>query len=148
MRTFRQATQTGALTITADLTLQGLSDSDDVARQVDLLGPCVDAIQVNDHAWNAVHMSGLAAASLVLRQGADPITALACRDRNRIALYQDMLGLRALGVTSILLARGPDITRNQPVKAQAVFDTSVAQLIAMASGFKDLDPPVPDKEFY
>lgn len=148
MRTFRQATQSGAFTITADLTLQGLSGSDDVARQVDLLGPCVDAIQVSDHAWNAVQMSCLAAASLVLRQGVDPIATLTCRDRNRIALYRDMLGLRALGVTSILISRGPEIASNQPFKAQAVFDTSVAQLIAMATGFKELDPPVPDKEFY
>jgi methylenetetrahydrofolate reductase (NADPH) len=148
MRTFRQAAQAGAFTITADLTLQGHSDSDDVARQVDLLGPCVDAIQVNDHAWNAVHMSGVAAASLVLRQGTDPVATLSCRDRNRIALYQDMLGLRALGVTSILLSRGPDIAKNQPVKTQAVFDMSVTQLIAMATSFNDLDPPVPDKEFH
>lgn len=148
MRTFRQAARAGTFTITADLTLQALSDSGDVARQVDLLGPFVDAIQVSDHAWNAVQMSGLAAASLVLRQGADPIATLTCRDRNRIALYREMLGLQALGVTSILVSRGPDIPKNQPVKAQAVFDTSVAQLIAMATGLKDLDPPVADKEFY
>ena len=94
MKTFRQAMQGKAFTVTADLTLQSHSDADDVARQVDLLGPWVDAIQVTDNPWSGVQMSALAAASLVLRQGVDPIAVLTCRDRNRIALYSDLLGLR------------------------------------------------------
>jgi methylenetetrahydrofolate reductase (NADPH) len=148
MKTFRQAVQGGTFTITADLTLQSLSDADDVARQVDLLGPWVDGIQVTDNPWNAVQVSAVAAASLVLRQGVDPIAVLTCRDRNRIALYNDLLGLQALGVTSVLLLRGSEIPKDHPVKAKMVFDTSVAELVAIAVGLGDLDPPVPDKEFY
>jgi len=148
MKTFRQAVQGGAFTITADLTLQSLSDADDVAHQVDLLGPWVDGIQVTDNPWNAVQVSAVAAASLVLRQGVDPIAVLTCRDRNRIALYNDLLGLQALGVTSVLLLRGSEIPKDHPVKAKMVFDTSVAELVAIAVGLGDLDPPVPGKEFY
>lgn len=148
MKTFRQAAQCEAFTITADLTLQSHSDADDVTRQVDLLGPWVDGIQVTDNPLGGVQMSAVAAASLVLRQSVDPIAVLTCRDRNRIALYSDLLGLRALGVTSVLLLRGPVISNDHPVKANMVFDASSRELVAMAAGIGDLDPPVPDKEFF
>ncbi len=148
MKTFRQAAQREALSITADLTLQSHSDADNVTRQVDILGPWVDGIQVTDNPWSGVQMSALAAASLVQRQGIDPIAVLTCRDRNRLALYSDLLGLRAMGVTSVLLLRGPVITNDHPIKANMVFDTSSRELVAMAAGIGDVDPPVPDKEFY
>ena len=59
MKTFRQAVQGKAFTVTAELTLQSHSDADDVARQVDLLGPWVDAIQVTDNSWSEVQMSAV-----------------------------------------------------------------------------------------
>ncbi len=148
VKTFRQAVQGKAFTVTADLTLQSHSDADDVARQVDLLGPWVDAIQVTDNSWSEVQMSAVAAAALVLRQGVDPIAVLTCRDRNRIALCSDLLGLRALGVTSVLLLRGLEIPKDHPDETNMVFDVSSRELVAMAAGLGDLDPPVPDKEFF
>lgn len=148
MKTFQQAVQGKAVTITAELTLQSHSDADDVARQVDLLGPWVDAIQVTDNAWSDMQMSAAVAAALVLRQGVDPIAVLTCRDRNRIALCGDLLGLRALGVTSVLLLRGLEIPEDHPDETNMVFDISSRELVAMAAGLGNLDPPVPDKEFF
>ncbi len=134
MRTFREAVQSKRFTITADLTLNSGSGADDVARQADLLGPYVDALQVTDNPWAWVQMSALSAAALVRRHGIDPIAILTCRDRNRFALQAELLGLRALGVTSLLLMRGHKIPKNHAVPATPVFDMSGRELLALAAG--------------
>jgi len=148
MRTFREAIQGEAFTITADLTLQSNSTADDVARQLELLGPCVDGIQVTDNPWTWIQMSGVAAASLVLQQGVDPIPVLTCRDRNRIALQSDLLGLRALGVTSVLLTHGHKIPKDHPLNARMVFDVSGRELVEMAAGPSAAGHPEPNQEFF
>ena len=63
MRTFREAVQGEAFTVTAELTLKRSSTAADVRHQADLLGRYVDAIQVTDnpHAW--VQMSALSASA-------------------------------------------------------------------------------------
>ena len=134
MKTFAEALQGKAFTITADLTLNSSSGADDVARQADLLGPHVDALQVTDNPWAWVQMSALAAAALVRRHGIDPVTILTCRDRNRFALQAELLGLRALGVTSLLLMRGHKIPKEHAVPGAPVFDMSGRELLAMAAG--------------
>lgn len=148
MKTFREALRGEPLTMTADLTLRSDSGPDDIARQVDLLGPWVDALQVSDNPWAWVQMSALSASVLVKRQGLDPIPILTCRDRNRIALGAELLGLRALGITSVLLMRGHRIPAAHPVKALPVFDTSGRELVALAAQIGDTDPPAPGSEFY
>ncbi len=147
MNTFREAIQREAFAITADLTLRSNSSEDDVARQLALLGPWVDGIQVTDNPWAWVQMSAVSAASLVLKNGFDPIPILTCRDRNRIALQSDLLGLKALGVSSVLLMRGHKIPKDHPVKARMIFDASAADLVAMAAGLAEPDPAA-KKEFF
>ncbi len=148
MRTFREAIQSEAFTITADLTLQGNSTAKDVARQLELLGPWVDGVQVTDNPWAWVQMSAVAAASLVLQHGVDPIPVLTCRDRNRIALQSDLLGLQALGVTSVLLTHGHKIPKEHPVNARMIFDVSGRELVALAAGLSASEQPEPNREFF
>ena len=104
----------------------------DVHRQVDTLGGLVDGIQVTDNPWSWVQMSAVSAASLVLQKGIDPIPMLSCRDRNRIALQSDLIGLRAMGVTSVLLTRGEKVPDDHQVKARTVLDTTSLELVTMA----------------
>jgi len=137
VRTFREAVQGDRFTISAELTLKRQSTADDVRRQVDLLAPFVDAIQVTDNPYAWVQMSALSAATLVQGQGVDPVPILTCRDRNRIALLSDLLGLRALGVGSIILTRGHRIPKKHSVAANPVFDVTGQELIALAASLND-----------
>jgi len=148
LKSFREAVQSERFAITAELTLQRESGADEVARQVKMLRPYVDGIQVTDNPWAWVQMSALSAATLVLRHGVDPIPILTCRDRNRIALHSDLLGLRALGVTSVLLMRGHKIPRDHAEKAQPVFDTSGRELVALAAGLAEHDNSTPTGELF
>ena len=112
MRKFRKAVQGKEFSISAELSLRREFSAADVHRQVDTLGEIVDGIQVTDNPWSWVQMSAVAAASMVLQRGVDPIPLLTCRDRNRIALQSDLIGLRAMGVGSVILTRGQPVSND------------------------------------
>ena len=123
--------------ISAELTVTRESTADDVRRQADVLGNYVDGIQVTDNPYAWVQMSALSAAGILIDHGVDPVPILTCRDRNRIALHSDLLGLQALGVTSLMLMRGHRVPKNHSVPASTVFDLTGRELIALASSLDD-----------
>jgi methylenetetrahydrofolate reductase (NADPH) len=133
VKTFREALQRKKFVITAELTLGRDSRAADIQRQAKVLGPCVDAIQVTDIPYGWIQMSAAAAAAILLEAGCDPIPILTCRDRNRVALKRDLLGLKAMGVGSVFLMRGHRLPASHPVQARPVFDLTGRELIAMAA---------------
>jgi 5,10-methylenetetrahydrofolate reductase len=148
MKTFRQAVQSETFTICAELSLKHESRADDVRRQAELLGPLVDGIQVNDNPPAWMHMSALAASSLLLQAGVDPVPIITCRDRNRLALYSDLLGCRALGITSLLLTRGRRVIKKHKLHGSTVFDIGGRDLIAMANEINEEEGARPEEAFF
>jgi len=138
LKTFREAVQGEQFSISAELTVKRESTADDVRRQADVLGNFVDGIQVTDNPYAWVQMSALSAAGILIDHGVDAVPIMTCRDRNRIALKSDLLGLQALGVTSLMLMRGPRVPKNHSVPASTVFDLSGRELIALASSLGDI----------
>lgn len=130
--TFRQAVQSGAFTLTGELNLNRFSGAEDVARQAKLLNPFVDAVQVAENPGGRVQMSSQAAAGIVLREGIDAVPHLSSRDRNRLALESDLLGMASLGVTSMLLMRGDEVPATVRPSPSQLFDLSGRDLIALA----------------
>ncbi len=137
MRTFRDAVRSNEFTLTAELNLNQRADAQTLLRQVELLGPLVDAIQTTDNPYSQVQISALAAASLILGRGFDAVPQFNCRDRNRTALESDLLGAMALGVESVLLLRG-DAYKNS-ADSKAVFDLDAKELIAKARSLSGAD---------
>jgi methylenetetrahydrofolate reductase (NADPH) len=137
LKTFREAVQREQFSISAELTVKRASTADDIRRQADVLGNFVDGIQVTDNPYAWVQMSALSAAGILIDHGVDAVPIMTCRDRNRIALQSDLLGLHALGVTSLMLMRGPRVPKNHSVPASTVFDLSGRELIALASSLDD-----------
>jgi methylenetetrahydrofolate reductase (NADPH) len=137
MRTFREAVQSEHFSLTAELTVKRDSSADDVRRQADVLGCYVDAVQVTDNPYAWVQMSALSAAGILLARGIDPVPIMTCRDRNRVALQSDLLGLRALGVTSMMLMRGHRVPDNHSVPASTVFELTGRELITLAASLDD-----------
>jgi methylenetetrahydrofolate reductase (NADPH) len=137
LRTFRRALQETGFSITAELSLRRRTTIDEALRQAGVMADFVDAIQLagNPHTWNQV--SPLALAGLVLGAGIDAVPRLICRDRNRIALQSELLGLRALGVSSLILNKGSRLPAGQELKAKPVFDVSCRELVAMASAMNE-----------
>ncbi len=133
LNTFSEAVTGAGFAISAELTLKRNSTADDVRRQADQLGRYVDGIQVTDNPYGWVQMSALSAAALLVEHGVDPVPVLTCRDRNRLALESDLLGLKALGVNSLMLIRGNRLPKNHSVPAATVFDLAGRELIKLAA---------------
>ncbi len=117
----------------AELSLQREASRSQIEAQVQLLRPLADAMQISDIPLAWTQMSALAASCLVLESGMDAVPVLTCRDRNRIALTSELLGLRALGVRSVILTRGHRVPKNHPLQASTVFDTTGRELVALAN---------------
>jgi methylenetetrahydrofolate reductase (NADPH) len=139
LKTFHAAIQTQAFTLTGQLKLADGTTPAELLEQAELLRPFVDAVQVTDNPSGLVHMSPLAAASLLLQAGIDPIVQLSCRDRNRIALQSELLGAAAIGVSSLLLQRGHKLPKDYQPKTKQVFDIGAKRLVGTARAIQQ-DP--------
>jgi methylenetetrahydrofolate reductase (NADPH) len=129
---FKDAIRTQKFTLTADLALGRLTDTKNVRAQAKLLATVFDAVQVPDAHDGRMQMSTLAAASLLLSEGVDPVVHLTGRDRNRIALENDLLGLGAMGVSSVLLTRGEELSAEYKPPTSQIFELSGLDLITTA----------------
>jgi methylenetetrahydrofolate reductase (NADPH) len=132
LKTFSEALRSRGFVVTADLALDRGTDAADVRRQARLLGPLVDAVAVPDAHDGRLQMSGQAAASILLAEGVDPLVHLTGRDRNRIALENDLLGLGVLGVSSLLLTRGEQLPQDYKPPTRQVLELSGADLVTAA----------------
>lgn len=132
MKTFRDAMRQNDLVITAEMLMDRRTDAASIKQSVEVLGPAVDAVQFGDDRYGTGHMSPLAAANIAMASGLDAVVHLNCRDRNRIALQADILGAAALGVTSLVLARGEKLKNSDGVRVKGVFEMGAKSLIRMA----------------
>lgn len=133
MTTFRKAVQGEGFAISAELTIGKESTADDIRRQADSLAGLVDGIQVTDNPYAWVQMSALAASTILVEHGFDPVPIMTCRDRNRLALQSDLVGLQAVGVENVMLMRGHRVPKDHSVPASTVFDLTGQELIALAA---------------
>lgn len=119
--------------ITTEVSPPKGADCSAFVRMARELAPLVDAINVTDNQGAHMRISPLAAATLLQREGIEPVFQLTCRDRNRLALQSELLGAAALGVKNILLLTGDHISFGDHKGAKAVFDLDSVQLIDAAS---------------
>ena len=66
---FRDALKTKDFVVTAHVNLAQAKDAKSLQRQGEILRPAVDAVQLTD--TTQVHMSGIAAAAILLQQAID-----------------------------------------------------------------------------
>ena len=132
--TFNDALKTRDFVVTGQLNLANAPDAKSLVRQGQILQPAVDAVQLLDS--KQPHISGIAAAAMLIQHGMDPIVHMNCRDRNRLALQKDLIGAAALGVTSVLIARGAKIPKSAKLGVRNVFDTPALEFMAYIQGLK------------
>ena len=124
--------RSGRFVVTAELNPPLSTDPTEfISRALSLRG-LATAINVTDGAGARAHLSSLAAAHFLVRNGVEPILQMTCRDRNRIALQGELLGAAALGIRNVLALRGDDPGAGDQPDAKAVFDLDTTGLLAMA----------------
>lgn len=136
MKTFKDAVRTNDFALSAEIFLRPETDADSLRVQADMLRDHVDGILLTDNQFGQLHLSTIAAASILLHHDVDPIVQITSRNRNRIALISDLLGAVALGVTSLLLAAGERASSTMNPRPKPVLDLTAVELIQMASTVK------------
>jgi methylenetetrahydrofolate reductase (NADPH) len=97
----------------------------------------VDAINVTDNQTAVVRMSSKAASALMVQAGLEPNFQMVCRDRNRIAIQSDILGIHALGIRNMLCLSGDHQSFGNHPQAKNVYDIDSMQLIALVKKMRD-----------
>jgi methylenetetrahydrofolate reductase (NADPH) len=133
LRSFKDAIRNRDFAVSAEIFLRPESSVDSITEQADLLRDHVDAILLTDNQFGRIHMSTPVAASILINAGVDPIVQLASRNRNKLALISDLIGVAALGVTSLLLVRGHHAPKEFKPRPEPVRDVNAADLIRIAS---------------
>jgi methylenetetrahydrofolate reductase (NADPH) len=95
-----------------------------------VLAPNSDAVLVGDHQRRPDFPPSVLAA-LLLDTGARPWITLTCRDRNRVALEQELAALRQLDVDAVLCVTGDG--RPGTLPGLPVFDLDGPRLTALAA---------------
>jgi methylenetetrahydrofolate reductase (NADPH) len=136
LKTFKDAVRNKEFAISAEIYLRPETDAEALRVQADMLRDSVDGILLTDNQYGQLHLSTLAAASILLNNGVDPIVQLTSRNRNRIALLSDLLGAGVLGVSSLLLVAGERAPENLKPRPKPVLDLSATDLIRTANAVK------------
>jgi methylenetetrahydrofolate reductase (NADPH) len=148
LQTFKDAVRQKDFAISAEIYLRPETDAEAIRIQAAVLRDVVDGILLTDNQYGQLHMSTLAAASILIDYGVDPIVQLTCRNRNRIALLSDLLGAGALGVSSLLLVAGERAPEKFQPKPKPVMDLSAADLIRTATTMKDDEQITRSPDFF
>ena len=127
--------------VLADLTVDPF-DVGSLRRVVEVLAPVVSGVLAGEHA-NRPDFPPTMLAAEVLGAGGRLWTTLACRDRNRVVLEQELAGLAALGVDGVLCVTGDGRGPSARAGATQVFDLDGIRLTALATA-QGLTAAVPE----
>ncbi len=97
----------------------------------------VDMVNITDNQTAMVRMASWAASLLAIEEGLEPNFQMTCRDRNRLAMQADILGVYAMGIHNILCLSGDHQQFGDHPQAKGVFDIDSTQLIDMVRKMRD-----------
>jgi len=127
----------GAFAVTGEFNPPKGNDVSVIKRKADLLKGYVDAVNVTDNQTAIVRMSSMAASSLLIQMGLEPVMQITTRDRNRIAIQSDLMGATALGIRNMLCLTGDHPSFGNQVDSKNVHDLDSIQLIDCVRTMRD-----------
>lgn len=127
----------GQFAVTGELGPPKSHDAGVIRHKAGLLSGCVDAVNITDNQTAIVRMSSIAAGSLLLQAGLEPVVQMTCRDRNRLSIQGDLLGAAALGVKNVLCLTGDHQSFGNHPTAKNVHDLDAVQLLGMVKAMRD-----------
>ena len=113
------------------------ADVEEVVKKAAHLKGMVDAVNITDNQTAVVRMASWAASLILVQQGLEPNFQMVCRDRNRLAMQADILGVYAHGIRNMLCLSGDHQMFGDHPQAKGVFDIDSMQLISMVKQMRD-----------
>lgn len=129
MSSFREACRAGRFVVTSEVGPPKGTDVRGVLGDIDLLKHRVHAINVTDNQSAVMRMGSLAVSHEVVARGGEPVFQLSCRDRNRLALQNDLLSAHLLGLRNVLCLTGDHPWIGDHKEAKPVYDFDSVHLI-------------------
>lgn len=127
----------GNFAVTAEIGPPQNANPEIIKKKARMLKEYIDAFNVTDGQTAVVRMASWAACSLGKEEGLDPIVQMTCRDRNRIALQMDVLGVSALDIHNILCLTGDHQSFGNHPEASGVYDIDSVQFIKIVKNMRD-----------
>ncbi|MBS3819282.1 methylenetetrahydrofolate reductase [bacterium] len=130
--TLKNKIESGQFVLTAELGPPRSSKGDSVRKKSRHFRDIADGINITDNQTAIVRLPSIAASKILVEEGLEPVVQITCRDRNRLALQSDLLGMSALGIHNVLCLTGDYQSFGNHPEAKGVFDLDSVQLIAAA----------------
>ena len=129
--------ENGKFAVTAEIGPPKSANPEVIRRKARMLKGSIDAFNVTDGQTAVARMASWAGCLLGKEEGLDPIVQMTCRDRNRIALQMDVLGVAALGINNILCLTGDHVSMGNHPFAKPVYDIDAVQFIKIVKDMRD-----------
>ncbi|MFQ5910156.1 MAG: methylenetetrahydrofolate reductase [Thermoplasmata archaeon] len=129
--------EAGKFVVTSEIGPPKSADGDVIRKKAELVRGVADAVNITDNQTAIVRLSSIAAATILLQEGIEPVVQMTVRDRNRIAIQSDILGAAALGARNILCLSGDHQKFGNHPDSKNVFDIDSMHLIRMLKDMRD-----------
>jgi methylenetetrahydrofolate reductase (NADPH) len=129
--------EAGHFAFTGELGPPRGTSAKDVRKKAQHLKGVVDAVNITDNQTAVVRMSSWAACLLLIQEGLEPNFQMVCRDRNRLAMQSDILGVYTHGVRNMVCLSGDHCMFGDHPDAKGGFDIDSVQLIHMVKIMRD-----------
>jgi methylenetetrahydrofolate reductase (NADPH) len=129
--------KSGQFAFTGELGPPRGANADEVRHKASFLKGNVDAVNITDNQTAMVRMASWAACLILLQEGLEPNFQMVCRDRNRLAMQADILGVYAHGIRNMLCLSGDHQQFGDHPTSKGVFDLDSMQLISMVKRMRD-----------
>ena len=129
----QQLLEAGQFVVTSEIGPPKGADPDAIRKAARTMHGAVDAVNITDNQTAVVRISSVASAVLAQQEGMEAVVQMTVRDRNRIALQSDFLGLASLGIRNVVCMSGDHpINGNHPM-AKPVYDLDSITWLQTAS---------------
>ncbi len=123
---------------TGELEPEKVGDMEEVIEGAKRLVGHVVAANVTDIPQSFAYMNSLGPSYMIQEKaGLEAVCQMTCRDRNRLALFADLLAAGALGIKNILALTGDHPSLGDQPEAKPVFDLDSASLTALIRKITD-----------
>lgn len=122
-------------TVTAELIPPRHWNPRSIIEQAALYRGYVDAVDLSDNLLAVARMSPSICAFFIKQIGMEPIVQINLRDRNRMGIQSDLMGLAALGIKNITILGGYPAKVGTEPDAKEVYDLQTNELISYANRF-------------
>jgi len=126
----------GEFVITAEYVPPAAADDLAIKTAIETMGDSLAAVSVADNN-GGIGTSSLAASSVLLGLGREPIYQVVTRDRNRIAIQSDLLGASVLGIKNVVCTSGHHQTLTGCSNSANVYDLDAIQVILAIRQMRD-----------